>query len=128
VIHTLRAFPPDRHADLWSGVGLAATYAGGGDLVTLSRLRAAAGPYSPQLAQGAAFAAKARLRAGMLPDHTDGAATVLCGMSATCAAAVTDTALRSRLPGDVATPGYERWRSVVQEMLTTTYPAGMSRG
>src|SRR5262249_36094553 len=56
----IQAFPARRHADLWSGVGLASAYAGGVGLGDLCALRVAAGAYVPFLAQGAAFAAKAR--------------------------------------------------------------------
>jgi enediyne biosynthesis protein E3 len=56
---TIGRFNPGRHADLWSGVGLACAYAGGVDRAAVEVLRSSAGPYLPQLAQGAAFAAKA---------------------------------------------------------------------
>ncbi len=87
---TVAAFAPERRADLWSGVGLACAYAGGADRSAIETLREAAGPHRPHLAQGAAFAAKARQRACNPQDHTDCACGVLCGMSADEAAVVTD--------------------------------------
>ncbi len=57
---TIGRFPDDRQSDLWSGVGLACAYAGGRSRSEIEALRQAAGPHRPSLAQGAAFAAKAR--------------------------------------------------------------------
>lgn len=52
VLSLTDAFPPARRADLYSGVGLAATYAGGAGADELLRLREGAGVYRPQLLQG----------------------------------------------------------------------------
>jgi len=111
----IAAFPPARRGDLWSGVGLAAAYAGGLDRSALVALRAAAGDWAPQLAQGAAFAAKARQRAGALTPATELACAVLCGCSAAAAAAATDEAQRELAPESTpaavsAVPAYEVWR------------------
>ena len=110
---TIAAFPPPRHADLWSGIGLASTYAGGRDRQALEALRVAAGPYQPQLAQGAAFAAKARQRAENPMPHTELACECLCNLSADAAADITDDTLEN-LPSDGATPAYEVWRQRIQ--------------
>ena len=78
-----RVRPRRGTADLWSGVGLACAYAGGvaGEadrgLERDGRVR-----IDPQLAQGVAFAAKARQRAGNPAPHTDLACRIVCGMSA----------------------------------------------
>lgn len=114
---TIAAFAADRHADLWSGAGLAASYAGGVERESLERLRAAAGEFLPHAAQGAAFAAKARLRAGNPVPHTEHACEVLCGLSLADAAAVTD-AMLARLPDATAEPGYEIWRRRVRHALS----------
>ena len=108
-------FPEPRRADLWSGVGLACAYAGGADAAAIQTLHRSAGPYTPQLAQGAAFAAKARVWAGNQTEHTDLACQTLCGISAEAAAQVTDANLE-RLPSDATLqadammPAYEVWR------------------
>jgi hypothetical protein len=106
---TIATFPSSRHADLWSGVGLACAYAGGVDSASIHALGAAARPYESHLAQGVAFAAKARLRAGNPVAHTELACRVLCGLSAEEAAGVTDAALE-QLPPDGEVPAYEVWR------------------
>ncbi|HEV2863838.1 MAG TPA: DUF1702 family protein [Pyrinomonadaceae bacterium] len=106
---TVEAFEVERRADLWSGVGLACAYAGGVEGEGIETLRVRAGRFAPQLAQGAAFAAKARQRAGNPAPHTDRACRVLCRLSAEAAARVTDEALR-HLPHDGDEPAYEIWR------------------
>jgi hypothetical protein len=116
VAATIEAFSPSRHADLWAGIGLASTYAGGADRSLLETLQTAAGPHRLELAQGAAFAAKARLRAGNPTPETELASQVLCGMSAEGAAAVTDRCLED-LPPDDAQPAYEQWRRRIQTQL-----------
>lgn len=115
-------FPPPRRADLWSGIGLACAYAGGVDREAIAELRAAAGTHRAELAQGAAFAAKARQRAGNLTQHTEIACQVLCGRSATAAAAVADDCLANLVDavdyGGAA--AYQRWRRRIQQRLAVT--------
>lgn len=108
--------PRALHADLWSGVGLACTYAGGTDYASVRQLHAAAGAYQAELAQGAAFAAKTRQRAGNATDHTEMACQVLCGRTTAAAAEVTDVMLRS-LPDDGDVPAYEIWRQRIQSQF-----------
>lgn len=114
ITQTIGGFPPERRADLWSGIGLAAVYAGEASEAELQSLRDAAGPFVPQLAQGATFAAKARHRAGNLKPYHDLACGVLCGLSASEAAQVSDEALEN-LPADGAQPAYEIWRQRIQQ-------------
>lgn len=101
------------HADLWSGVGLACTYAGGVERAAVERLRMAAGAYKAELAQGAAFAAKTRQRAGNETLHTEMACQVLCGLSSDEAAQITDVMLQL-LPEDRDVPAYEIWRQRIR--------------
>ena len=171
---TIAGFSASRRADLWSGVGLAAAYAGyrptaglaagpgaaslrpaargsrvaevtvpstvshetpmlmprpsdlpDGELPgsaaqeTEARLRGLAtqaGPYLPDVAQGAAFAAKARHLAGTVTPHTEIAVKVLCGMTVEAAAACTDAAL----PADqAAADAYQTWRLHIRQHLLT---------
>ena len=117
IAETIAAFTEPRRADIWSGAGLASVYAGGVGREGLEALRKAAGPYLPQAAQGAAFAAKARQRAGNIVPHTELACRVWCEMSADEAAAVTDQALEG-LRFDGAEPAFEEWRRRVQARMT----------
>jgi hypothetical protein len=113
---TIERFPSARRADLWSGVGLASSYAGELDEAGLAGLRAAAGAAWPALAQGAAFAAAARVRAANATSYTERASRVLCGMSAAEAAGLTDSALQG-LPCSGRVPSYEIWRQRIQAHL-----------
>ena len=109
---TIAAFPPSRHADLWSGVGLACAYAAGAEQAALEALKTAARVYRSHLAQGA-FAAKARQRAGNPSPHTEIACNILCGLSADAAAHLCDMAFKD-LPPDGAEPAYEVWRQRIR--------------
>jgi hypothetical protein len=119
IAQTISIFSPDRQADLWSGIGLAATYAGILSEASLDKLREKSGSFQPRLAQGAAFAAKARQRAGNSTDHTSRAAKILCGLSASDAARLTDEALEN-LPADSDAPAYEIWRRRIQDHFEQT--------
>jgi enediyne biosynthesis protein E3 len=109
-------FDPARHGDLWSGMGLAATYAGGATEAELKTLHHHAGRHQPHLAQGAAFAAQARLFAGLLAPHNTTATSIFCGRTPEDAAEVT-VVERVALPEDGALPAYEVWRRRIQTAL-----------
>lgn len=109
---TISAFAPEYHADLWSGVGLACAYAGGIDGSEIEKLHAYAGPFGAALAQGVAFAAKTRLRAGNPVPHTEIACNILCETSAEKAAALCDETLNQV---DLHHPcPYQHWRELLQ--------------
>jgi hypothetical protein len=76
-------------------------------------LAAASENYRPQLAQGAAFAAKTRQLAGNPAAHTELACQIICNVSAENAAQITDDALMD-LPGEDVQPAYEVWRHRIQ--------------
>jgi hypothetical protein len=107
---------PHRRADLWSGVGLACGYAGGGGSEAGRRLVADAGPFRADLAQGVAFAATARSRAGNPTPHTESASQVVCCLSAERAVRLTLTA-REGVCDDADDPAYEVWRHRTRSAL-----------
>ena len=111
---------PDRQGDLWSGFGLALTYAGGADAAALAAVRSAAGRWRRHLAQGAAFAAEAHARAGAMPTHVAVVLPNLAGCDATAAVAIVRGARAALPPFETAqTPRYELWRQAVQRELST---------
>jgi hypothetical protein len=118
----VQALDARRHSDLWSGVGLASAYAGGVGAHVLERLVRQARDCAPELAQGAAFAAKARQRAGNMTPHTEAACQVLCRMPAAAAAQETDRALQ-RLPSDGQLPAYEVWRDRIRSTFRCLLPS-----
>lgn len=103
-----------RHADLWSGVGLACAYAGGVTRDEIARLTVDAGPSRADLAQGAAFGAEAHLRgADDVPPHTADACAVICGLTPGEVAAIVRAAAIGAAPTP-AGPAYETWRMRVR--------------
>jgi hypothetical protein len=117
-------FPESRRSDLYSGAGLAATYAGGTDQQELRTLWLRAGQYRPYLAQGCAFGAEARVRAGLAAPHVELATQVFCGMTPeqaadVCAEKLPDEALFDRPEEREGTqPAYEVWRRHVAHAFT----------
>jgi hypothetical protein len=109
----INQFQPPRQPDLFSGVGLAAAYAGGATADDLRTLVVASGPYRTHLAQGAAFAAKARERAGNPAAETEMACQIFCGTTASKAAAITDQALPTVRPDDRGA-AYQAWRANIR--------------
>jgi hypothetical protein len=116
IARTIEKFSAERSSDLWSGVGLAATYAGVADSPTLNHLRELSGSNWRALGQGSAFAAKARQRAGNLTGYTDTATQAFCGLPAEEAARLCDETLEN-LPADGMDPAYEVWRRRLQGRL-----------
>lgn len=110
--------PVERRADLWSGVGLAAAYAGGVSDARLRDLSQRAGAYRAHLGQGACFAAEARHRAENPCAHTDAACRIFFGSSASRASEWVRAALAS-LDARESADAYERWRSRVRERCAT---------
>jgi hypothetical protein len=112
------AFPESRRPDLYSGAGLAATYAGGADEAELRWFWQHAGAYRPQVAQGCAFAAGARVRAGLVVPHTELATEVFCGMTAVQAWGVTERVIPEPSVHDPE-PAYEVWRKRIADELVS---------
>jgi hypothetical protein len=115
-------FASDRQADLWSGVGLAATFAGGcgpDDLAALVRL---SGDHAAELALGAVFAATGRSFAGFVPAHTEASLHALAGLTVAAAGEVAaSTAVHG--DGDGRAPAYELWRQNIRAHFRHSYAA-----
>jgi hypothetical protein len=115
---TISSFPALYQCDAWSGIGLACAYAGGAASPELQELVSLAGRFNSALAQGAAFAAKARQLAGNGATHTEQACAVLAGVNAEQAAALCDRAL-IQVNRDSSSP-YQQWRELVQNYFLST--------
>lgn len=102
----IAAFTPDRHADLWLGVGVACSYVGGVAPAEVEHLREVCGPHLARVATGVAFAARGRHRAGNPQLDTDLACRVLCGVDSKAASQLVEEAFAS-LPSSATRPGYE---------------------
>ncbi|MDA3646984.1 DUF1702 family protein [Saccharopolyspora indica] len=113
VAAAVRRFPVPRQADLWSGVGLAATFAGGCDSANLTALRGHSGAHADELGLGAVFAAKARTYAGFVPEETGIAVTALTDRTVAGAVALAD---RTEITEDSPElPAYELWRQRIRD-------------
>jgi hypothetical protein len=113
-------FAPARQPDLWAGSGLAATYAGGVTEEELAMFKERAGRFAPNLAQGSAFAATARVEAGNPTEHTVLAARVLCGITpeeATKICGETRPDPAPEVPGHPGVPSFEIWRRRITEAI-----------
>lgn len=121
IARTINSFPAARHSDLWSGVGLACTYAGGAGAEALRELTALASGYRPELAQGSAFACAARSSGGVVPEHTRIACEILTGRTVEDATSAA-LGVRATLPAadpDPERPVYELWRRGIQACLSS---------
>ena len=118
VADLIDAFPDHRHADLYSGAALAATYAGGSDAEELRAFWRRSGQHQSLVSQASAFAAEARVRAGLVTPHTGVATQVLCGTTPQHAAQITQD-LRPTQP-DAADPFmYQAWRYRIADEFAT---------
>jgi hypothetical protein len=113
VAAAVQRFASSRHPDLWSGVGLAATFAGGSPPDGLALLRKEAAGYEAELGQGAVFALKARSYSGLVPEHTRVAIQALAGLSAEAAEALADDSAVT-VSESAEVPAYELWRQRVR--------------
>ncbi len=116
-------FSRARRGDLWSGVGLAAGYAGGAQPAELRSLVYVAGDHRADLAQGCSFACAARQLSGIVPSHTQVAATVLAGVPATVAAGWAAQSLAALGSDAHSSAHYQRWRAGVR-LLWSDHEAG----
>jgi enediyne biosynthesis protein E3 len=114
VADTIAGFAEERQADLYSGAGLAATYAGGVDRDELLTLWDRADKYRVNVAQGSAFAASARVEAGLDNEHTVLATRLLCGVTPQEATWICRD-VRPDPVLDTHVPAYEVWRCRIAE-------------
>lgn len=115
IAEAIGAFPVERRADLWSGVGLAATYAGGVPEAVLARLLELAAGFRDHLAQGAAFAAEARMLADDPTPELELACRTIWGRPAAELAEMTRELGRDLPAGSWAEPAYEAWRMRIRD-------------
>ncbi len=121
VCAAVRRFAQQRQPDLWSGVGLAAAFAGGCDETGLRLLAREAGQARAHLAQGAVFAAKARDFSGFIAGHTAVTVNLLAGLSVPDAARLADEVTLVRPGTDEI--DYEAWRRAIREHLPASIDA-----
>jgi hypothetical protein len=113
VTERVAEFAEHRRADLWSGVGLAATFAGGCGEDGLHTMRELAAEYAPELGLGTVLAAKARHYAGHIPQRTVSATRALGGLTVEEAVELADRTEAAAYAGGPH-PAYELWRRAIR--------------
>ncbi|MFI9402018.1 DUF1702 family protein [Nocardia sp. NPDC052316] len=114
-------FRADRRADLFAGLGLAATYAGGATAGELAMLGEHASAYREDIGQGAIFAAEARSRARIVQPNTATAVDVFTGRTVDDAAKIA-IETRPTEPTIDGLAGYEVWRQRIRQRCLTAEP------
>jgi hypothetical protein len=107
-------FPSSHQADVWSGVGLALAYAGGLSGQEVEQLLNHAADNHSALAQGVAFAAKARQRGGYVPEHTRVACELVWRQPVERVALITDETLHE-LPLTTMLSAYAYWQERIRQ-------------
>lgn len=108
-------FDPSRHADLWNGIGIATTFAGGVEVSDLEAILALVPQFRQQLAAGSTMVAKIRQQADSATAHTEVAVRTYTGRSIDEAAALIDKAFVG-IPEDGTAAGYHAWRDRLGEL------------
>lgn len=119
VTDLVHAYPEHRHGDLYAGAGLACAYAGSVGEDELAHFVAGAGEHRWALAQGAAFATEARVKADTVIDHTHLAARVVCGTTTERATQVCRDTRPQVTDDNGAVPAYETWRRDIAAQLAS---------
>lgn len=120
----IAGFDKERRSDLWAGVGLACTYACGVSETDIESLVEFSGTYRASLAQGSAFAAKARERADVQVPHTAMVVARICATPPELAAKVCDVELANVLEAgtfDDGLPVFEHWRLCIQRAFQRNF-------
>jgi hypothetical protein len=112
---TIETAPPGHRPHLWSGVGLAAAYAGGATGEELDLLAELSASHRGHVVQGVAFAAEARRRGGHVPAYTREAVHHLADTDVDTAAGWTHQAA-AVLSGDGTVHDYLLWRHEIRRI------------
>jgi hypothetical protein len=115
VATAIARFTPERRGDLWAGIGLAAAYTGTQPAEVAIRLSDLAGPHKDQVAQGAAFAAKAHHLSGGVPPRSAEVIDALTGTTPLVAASWTDAAYQVAVSDPDDPAAYQRWRALIRQ-------------
>lgn len=113
IANVISRFAHERQINLWAGIGLACAYAGSNNPEALYAIAELGATYSAAIAQGVTFAAKTRLHAGYIPEHSELACQILCQQSVAEAAATTDEVLPA-VSQDGSIDAYQHWQELIR--------------
>ena len=122
---TIAAFPPVRRPQLWAGVGLAATYAGGVSREWIRRLVEVGAGHEVAMAQGSLLACHARYRAGNPAAHNDLAAQTLTGLTSEQLHRIANDRLADIDENAATTNGQDTW-SVWLALIRSSLASAMA--
>lgn len=114
-------FAAGRQAELWRGIGIAASYLGGCDEATLNRVLTAAAGHHPQLLAGAAISARARIQSQTSGADMELTCKLWCHMPAAEASALAEKCHQQA--GQASEKSYGLWVSALDQQLM---PAGLT--
>ncbi len=117
VAKLIEEFDASRHADLWGGIGIATTFAGGVETADLEAILARVPQFRRPLAAGSAMVAKIRTQADNAIPHTHAAVRTYTGRTLDEAAALIDQAF-DEVPQDGTAAAYQRWRDHLGVLAT----------
>jgi hypothetical protein len=109
IAKTIAAFPAERRPQLWAGVGLACTYAGGVPREWIVRLLEVGAGHELMIAQGSLLACHARHRAGNPAPHIELAAKTLTGLTSEQLHRIAEDALAEIDEYAEVTDGQDTW-------------------
>lgn len=117
IYSSVSKFSPKYHADLWSGVGLAVGYAGGGNADDYRSIKEFSGTYLSHLQQGICFGVSARYKAKNVIENTDFAAEIICGQSVQELYEISENA-KNNVPNDLTSEQkYMFWKNEIRENI-----------
>ena len=117
IAQTIVRFPFEFRGDLWSGIGLAATYAGEISEIEIDKLKMLAGQFEGALKQGVIFAAAARRRADLVENYSVFAVEEFTEMSFNEAAKLPNLLLKKVDKSQNSIKQYQDWRFLIMTHL-----------
>ena len=119
ISNRIKTFAPDRHADLWRGVGTAVAYVGGCHDEELETLFQYAASNSYQLTCGAALAARSRAMANTMTADTDRCGRLWFALTANHTHAL--DLIREHISGITDEEKYADWIKKIEQRLATSF-------
>jgi hypothetical protein len=110
-IHELiERFPPARRRELWAGLGLMVAYWGALDEKGIRKLLNTSKNLRPHFQQGVALAALLRAGTADVPDHTEGACSIVCQAASSEVASLANSCLLQMNGEPMSGRSYHGWQ------------------
>jgi len=113
----ISGFPVSRHQDLWRGVGIACSFVGGCNEVTLHSLLTRSGDHRLQLALGATIVASARIQANTFTQYSERTWSIFCNLSTDEVMKIAKEPTYAIIPYDA----YKQWLNTMESRLMAVW-------